>query len=192
MAAHAAVYRIAGIRRKGLDGKLSGLYECKKSLDHPLLEGVPESWFVPQSRYNGLPEHDLLDAGFDALTRLDAGLDTFILKRKSLFLFFQGHPEYDAESLLLEYVRDVKRFAAGERDVYPNPPEAYFDFDTLRRLDEIRAEAHIKRNPDAHLAVTRLIQGHKIKNVWKSPSTTLYGNWLKYIAREKAKRLELA
>ena len=36
-----------------------------------------------------------------------AGADLFIKQRKSLFVFLQGHPEYDPGSLLREYQRDA-------------------------------------------------------------------------------------
>jgi len=51
----------------------------------------------------------------------------FVKERKSLFLFFQGHPEYDADSLPREYRRDVGRFLRSERESYPGMPKGYFD-----------------------------------------------------------------
>ena len=44
-----------------------------------------------------------------------------------MFLFLQGHPEYDCGSLLREYRRDVGRFLRGEREHYPALPQDYFD-----------------------------------------------------------------
>jgi homoserine O-succinyltransferase len=187
LAAHAAVYRLSGITRRPLTSKLSGLFECTKTVDHPLTEGAPRSWPVPQSRYNGLPEDELVARGFQTLTRLDAGFDTFIKQRKSLFIFFQGHPEYDAESLLLEYIRDVKRYIEGERETYPEAPTAYFDRDMLQKLEDLRVQALERRDPGCSTALTRLLQGHQINNVWRSPSTIIFQNWLKYLAKEKAR-----
>ena len=45
----------------------------------------------------------------------------------SLFLFLQGHPEYEAGTLLREYRRDIARFLRGEREHYPAVPQGYFD-----------------------------------------------------------------
>ena len=54
------------------------------------------------------------------LTRTaDAGVDTFIKQQKSLFVFFQGHPEYESDTLLREYRRDVGRYIKGETATYP-------------------------------------------------------------------------
>jgi homoserine O-succinyltransferase/O-acetyltransferase len=187
LAAHAAVYRLSGITRRPLTSKLSGLFECTKTTDHQLTDGAPQSWPVPQSRYNGLPEDELAAHGFQALTRLEAGFDTFVKQRKSLFIFFQGHPEYDAESLLLEYIRDVKRFIEGENGIYPEPPAAYFGRDMLQKLEDLRLQALSRREPGCFTALTRLLQGHQINNVWRSPSTIIFQNWLKYLAGEKVR-----
>jgi homoserine O-succinyltransferase/O-acetyltransferase len=187
LAAHAAVFSLSGITRKPLTSKLSGLFKCTKPFEHPLTEGTPECWYVPQSRYNGLPEDKLEANGFQALTRLDVGYDSFIRQGKSLFLFFQGHPEYDPESLLLEYIRDVKRFIEGEREIYPEPPVGYFDREMLQKLEDIRVRALQRREQECFTAATRLLQGHQINNVWRSPSTIIFQNWLKYLANRKSK-----
>jgi homoserine O-succinyltransferase len=68
-----------------------------------------------------------------------AGVDTFVRERRSLFLFFQGHPEYDADTLPREYRRDVARFLRGERDSYPDLPKEYFDPITTDMLNAFRA-----------------------------------------------------
>ena len=67
-------------------------------------------------------------AGYKILTRSAvAGVDAFAKQDGSFFLYFQGHPEYDADSLFREYRRDVTRFLNGERESYPGLPENYFD-----------------------------------------------------------------
>jgi homoserine O-succinyltransferase len=53
---------------------------------------------MPHSRWNEIPEEALLACGYRVLTRSeDAGVDAFVKQRNSLFVFFQGHPEYDAD-----------------------------------------------------------------------------------------------
>ena len=64
-------------------------------------------------RVADLPEARLLENGYRMLTRsAAAGVDAFVKKQDggSLFAYFQGHPEYDTDSLLREYRRDVGRF----------------------------------------------------------------------------------
>ena len=70
LAAHCAVYRLAGVSRNRLAKKMSGLFECTKALDHPLTSGTPQKWLVPHSRYNDMPEAELLAHNFDPITSL--------------------------------------------------------------------------------------------------------------------------
>ena len=60
---------------------------------------------------------------------MTAGVDAFAKQDGSFFLFFQGHPEYEADTLLREYRRDVGRFLGGEREDYPAMPLGYFNDD---------------------------------------------------------------
>ena len=43
----------------------------------------------------------------------------FVKQTRSLFIFFQGHPEYEETTLLREYRRDVGRFLRGQQPHYP-------------------------------------------------------------------------
>ena len=68
--------------------------------------------------------------GYRLLTRsAAAGADAFVREEQggSLFVFFQGHPEYETDTLAREYRRDVGRFLRGEREHYPAAPEGYFN-----------------------------------------------------------------
>src|SRR5580658_3953904 len=123
LAAHAAVQYMDAIMRVKSPQKNCGVLECTRVLEHSLTEGTPSRFRMPHSRWNGLPEEELVDRGYRVLSRTeDAGVDAFCKKDKSLFLFFQGHPEYEATTLLLEYRRDVGRYLGGESDNYPSMP----------------------------------------------------------------------
>ena len=129
-----------GIERVPLREKCIGVFDCDKLGDHPLTAGLPSRSAVPHARWNELSE-DALDAnGYQVLTRSPtAGVDTFVRQEQSLFLFFQGHPEYGAGALLSEFRRDVGRFLKGERDRYPAMPQHYFDAATEAALAAFRA-----------------------------------------------------
>src|SRR5438477_4202129 len=117
LAAHAAVLHMDGIRRCRLSQKRFGIFECLRVGGHFLTAGAPERLRIPHSRWNDLRENELKAAGYDILRRCEDGeVDTFVKQGKSLFVFFQGHPEYDANTLLLEYRRDVKRFLRHETE----------------------------------------------------------------------------
>ena len=153
LAAHAAVLHADGIERRALTEKCFGVFDCRLAADHPLTQHFPEPLWVPHSRYNDLPERALTSCGYRILTRsAEAGVDAFARQDGSFFLFFQGHPEYDADTLLREYRRDAARFLGGEREHYPATPVGYFN-------DEAAAQAEYVSRPGAHRAVRRANYG---------------------------------
>ncbi len=189
LAAHAAVLHLDGVGRRALPEKLSGLYECVRAADHPILAGTPYRWRVPHSRYNELPQGALIAAGYRMLsTSAAAGADIFCKERASLFLFLQGHPEYDASALLREYRRDVGAYLAGRSENYPRMPRAYFDKSEAAAFGAFRRRALVRRDPDllesfpAAAAEARLTQG------WHGLAVRLYANWLSYLAEQRGLR----
>src|SRR5439155_26336497 len=113
LAANAAILHIAGIGRQSLGDKRFGVFECARVADHQLTAGA-QRLRMPHSRWNEIPEEALEASGYRVLTRSEAGVDTFVKERRSLFVFFQGHPEYEAHRLLLEYRLSIGRIPRGE------------------------------------------------------------------------------
>lgn len=179
-----------GIGRRLLPQKLSGVFDSAKTVDHPILAGSPSRWRVPHSRHNEVPEEELVANGYRIVSRSpEAGADIFIKQRKSLFVFVQGHPEYDPEALLREYRRDVGRFLSRERETYPEMPRSYFDEKTCAALMEFRDLALRDRNIDL-LEKLPLSRGEgKMPHPWRESAVKLYSNWLSYLAnrREEAR-----
>jgi homoserine O-succinyltransferase len=178
LAAHAGVLYADGIHRHRLAEKRFGVFDSTPASEHSLMNGLPDLPRMPHSRWNDLPESSLVDAGYDVLTRSDAGVDAFAKRRRSLFVFFQGHPEYEADTLLLEYRRDIRRFLAGERETYPTMPSGYFDqsvVDTMARLEE-RARRDPLDRTLADFPVT-MIAGHLSRN-WGPAAICFYRNWM--------------
>jgi homoserine O-succinyltransferase/O-acetyltransferase len=191
LAAHAAVQYSDGIVRERLSDKLSGVFDCEVTGDHPLLAGVAQRWRVPHSRHNDLPEAPLAAGGYRVLSRsAAAGADTFIKEQDggSLFVFFQGHPEYDTDSLLREYRRDVGRFLRGEAGAYPQAPQNYFDSAAMFLADDFRTRA--EGGPHGELIgefpVRSLRAG--IENTWHSNAITVYRNWVAFLKEQKSHR----
>jgi homoserine O-succinyltransferase/O-acetyltransferase len=185
LAAHAAVLHLDGIDRCALGEKLSGTFDCTKAEDHALMIGAPSQWRVPHSRYNGLPVEVLARRGYRILSRsLYAGADTFVKQRKSLFIFFQGHPEYDSGALFREYRRDVRRFLAGERTEFPEMPQNYFDNNTGTVLAEFRERA--LRQPSLNLlsSFPTVTEG-ELGNAWRAFAVQIYRNWLLYLIERR-------
>jgi homoserine O-succinyltransferase len=185
LAAHAAVLHTDGIRRRRLPEKRFGVFECARVSDHHLTSGLPARLTMPHSRWNDLAENELAASGYSVLTRSeDAGVDMFVKQRQCLHVFFQGHPEYKADTLLLEYNRDVGRYLNHESDTYPPLPCGYFDRDTADALTSLRERAlGERRDPAPDFEVAQA--GRNLTNRWRSSATHVYGNWLKYLFARK-------
>jgi homoserine O-succinyltransferase len=185
LAAHAAVLHLDGIQRHPLGEKISGLYRCARTSDHRLLAGLPASWCLPHSRLNTLDPAELIEAGYEILSLSEhAGADTFMLRRRASFVFFQGHPEYDAAALLREYRRDVGRFLAGTMDRYPEMPRGYFDDETVVAFDAFRARAQRQRSHDLLEEFPDGNARKRLAHVWHDVAVQLYRNWLTAVVAE--------
>ena len=186
LAAHAGVLHLDGIKRRLLPHKLSGVFDCDDASDDALLLGSHGSAAVPHSRHNELAEKDLTAKGYSVLSRLrDGGVNLFAREEQSLFVFLQGHPEYDRETLGREYCRDIGRFLRGERNEMPAMPQNYFDPATQNALRDLNEKG---RDP-ALLPHYSEIAGRALPlRIWRDQSVNLFGNWLALIAAEKARR----
>lgn len=190
LAAHAAVLHMDGIGRRKSEEKHFGIFECASVATHPLTAGVPTRFKVPHSRWNGLSEEDLTARGYRVLTRSNGvEVDTFVKQDDSLFVFFQGHPEYESDTLLREYRRDAGRYLRHEASKYPSVPPGYFDAKTERALTALQEKAMVSRNKEVLASVAAALQKVEIENTWHETAARIYGNWLEYLcARKSASR----
>ena len=189
LAAHAAVYHLDGIERTPFPTKLAGVFESQKMMEHEIVAGMPARWRVPHSRQNTLAAGALTAAGYDVLSSSpQIGADLFVKQTKSLFLFVQGHPEYDPRALLREYVRDVGKFLRGERDRYPEVPAAYFDTETAAAVEGFRRRAQAERDVKLLDEFPTNAAPVTIANPWRQPAVRLYANWLSYLGVQRAGR----
>jgi homoserine O-succinyltransferase/O-acetyltransferase len=187
LAAHAAVLHLAGIRRHRRDAKCSGVFVCERATAHPLTGGLPAQFRLPHSRYNDLSESELAAADFTVLTRsADAGVDMFARDERAPFLFVQGHPEYDAHTLLREYRRDIRRFLRGQARTYPPMPSGYFDSEATAEFIQFRDRALGGGSTAALERLWSEIPDPVVLNVWRPVATRLYRNWLSLITARKS------
>jgi homoserine O-succinyltransferase len=186
LAAHAAVLHLDGIARHRLPGKLSGVFTAQRVGSDPLQTGMADVFPVPHSRYNNLVEAELTDAGYRILSRLSAGgVNSFArdMPGRSLFLFLQGHPEYNADTLGREYLRDTGRFLRRESAVRPAMPQNYFDRATENLLTALDAE-----NVTDPQRYAQVVSAALPLQTWRSPNVKLFQTWLAMIAAEKIRR----
>jgi homoserine O-succinyltransferase/O-acetyltransferase len=187
LAAHASVLHGDGVSRHRLPDKQFGVFESAKTCDHSLLQGgIPVVRF-PHSRWNEVRENELTAAGYTVLTKSpEAGVDLFVKKKKkSLFVHFQGHPEYTALTLLKEYRRDIKRFLRHERETYPTMPAGYFDTAATQILNDFRQSAIADRREEmaASFPEAAIISG--LQHSWGPIAGSVYSNWLQYLESRK-------
>jgi homoserine O-succinyltransferase len=188
LAAHAGVLYSDGISRHPMWYKMCGVFESKRVRHHALTKQTTDLQF-PHSRWNEVREDELTAGGYSVLTRsAEAGVDCFVKKkRKSLFVHFQGHPEYGAQTLFKEYRRDLRRFLNAERKTYPYIPHGYFDAAAAQLLTEFREKAlsdpRIERMADfPETAVTA-----NLRKTWHTAAISVYRNWLHYMLWRRAK-----
>ncbi len=188
LAAHAGVLHSDGIPRHRLPDKQFGVFHYQKVRCHPLTDGAGDVMQFPHSRWNEVRADVLASCGYQILTQsAEAGVDSFVkVKRDSLFVHFQGHPEYGTRTLLKEYRRDIKRFLRGERETYPIMPHGYFGAAAAQLLSDFRKnveedprEEHLAGFPEAAIVGA-------VVNGWHATAASLYRNWLQYLLVRKA------
>lgn len=199
LAAHAAVLHADGIERQPLAGKRFGIFDCEVAAAHPLIRGAPSRLRVPHSRLNDLPGSALAASGYRLLSRsAAAGVDMFADDRRgasSLFLFLQGHPEYEAGTLLREYRRDIGRFLRGERTHYPAMPQGYFGdrATALANAFRVRACAARRRGRGDDLIADfpMGVLDAGLECTWRRSAVGLYANWIDYLKQRQAQQRPL-
>ena len=184
LAAHAAVLHLDGIPRHRLTPKRFGLFECAKVSADGLLDGAPSRMRMPHSRWNDLVETDLRSHGYSIASRsMEAGIDIFTKQWASLFVFLQGHPEYDGDTLAREFRRDMRLYLEGRREDAPALPTEYFDAPTEDRMARFRHRAVQSRDVAVWngFPTTWTVRPALLK-AWKATSYQLFGNWLNIVA----------
>ncbi|WP_234681001.1 homoserine O-succinyltransferase MetA [Bradyrhizobium monzae] len=190
LAVHGVVLHLDGVARHKLPAKCIGVFAQTKTRNHPLMHDVPATFRIPHARWNAVPEEALESSGYSVLTwSAEAGVDCFIKQqKKSLFVHFQGHPEYETQSLLGEYRRDMGRFLRGENDVCPTIPKGYFGDEAEEIQVAFRQKALSDRHPELFADFPADQVAKDLSNVWHLPAKRIYRNWLQYMVSERAGR----
>ena len=178
LATHALVKHFYDIDRVHLPRKQWGVYTHRSTrVDHPLLRDVNTRFEAPHSRYNDIPRSHFEAAGCTVLAESDIGVHLAVSPDGFRVVYFQGHPEYGAISLLKEFKREYNRYLAGEREKLPRIPERFFTpegediaqtlIDTLTRDGKAKAPQFPE---DALLPYC--------DNTWGDTGKAIVNNWL--------------
>lgn len=188
LAAHAGVLHGDGIERHRLADKQFGVFDFSRAGNHALTTDAGSTIRFPHSRWNEVRRDDLRSSGYTLLTHSDeAGVDSFVKRRnRSLFVHFQGHPEYGEHTLMKEYRRDIRRFLRRERETYPTMPHGYFGAEATQLLSEFRNVALADPREEVMEAFPEAAVVGSLHNTWRSSATCIYRNWLQYTLSRKA------
>ena len=181
LATHAVLKHFHGIDRQPLPQKRWGVYSHRVNATyHPLLRDINTRFDVPHSRYNDISRQQLEAAGLTILAEsAEGGVHMAASPDQFRVIYMQGHPEYDASSLLKEYRRELYRYANLERDNPPPLPQNYFcdEAERLALADlELAAEARERGGEyDSTLETdVRLL----LDNTWGDTAKAIINNWL--------------
>ena len=181
LATHALVKHLHGIDRRPFEHKLWGVYRHRvRDRGHPLTQDINTRFDAPHSRWNDIPRGAWDAAGLHVLAESeDAGVHLATSPDGFRIVYFQGHPEYDRNSLLKEYKREVGRFLVGDLDAPPPYPEHYMtpEADDLAQTylrDALAARAHGRADP----SFPEEAMDPYLENTWGDTGSALFNNWL--------------
>ena len=186
LAAHAGVLYLDGIERRPLSEKCTGVFAFQAQRDHPLAGEKGRARLTPHSRYNGLLQSDLEFAGYDVLTSSPVhGVDSFTKSVGSQFVFLQGHPEYEADSLAREYRRDMGLYLRGETDQRPARPKGYFAAEAETELCAVELRPRDASRCLAIEALSKIEALAPTEAQWRGAAISFYRCWIETIAASK-------
>lgn len=180
LATHALMKHFYDIDRQRMDLKKWGVYQHRVVYaDHPLLRDINTRFDVPHSRWNAITRRQFTDAGVPILIESKKGGVHMAVSPDHLrVVYFQGHPEYDINSLLKEYRRDVMLFLNGEGKRPPHP-ENYFTEEAAAIADRYIYEALRAKAANKDLPPFPEDQIYPLLDLtWRDTARAIFNNWL--------------
>ena len=185
LAAHGALWSFDSLARQALPQKCTGVFPQVLDPADPLVQGVGPAAFA-HSRWNDVPASALVEKEYRVVAGSEAGWTVAVAERgRSLFVLFQGHPEYEPLTLLREHRRDARRYLSGQ-GAYPRSPVGYVDAEGEALLARF-AERATSGAPDPVLMdhfPFHEVAGH-VRAGWKDASRKLATNVL-WAVRQRA------
>ena len=181
LATHAVVQQLWDIHRYKLTDKRWGVYSNRiTNIAHPLIANINTRFDAPHSHVYEVNASQFEEKGLRVLAQSkQADLHLAVSPDGFRFVFFQGHPEYDAVSLLKEYKREVVRFIEGVRTTYPVYPENYLYGEAWELLEDYKHQVERAQGdytdlpgfPDEQLSGL-------VDNTWSDTGKAIVNNWL--------------
>lgn len=136
--AQAALYFYHGIKKYLIEDKIFGVFTNRVINKHSLLmRGFDEVFWAPHSRHTQIYPKDLKkvkDLEILAFSN-EAGIH-IAAEKNGKKVYVMGHPEYDAETLMAEYERDINK------GMKMKLPENYFPDNNPEKEPIVRWKSH--------------------------------------------------
>lgn len=181
LATHAVMQFRHGKKRNPLGEKCWGVFpHAVLDRSHPFVNDVNTLFDVPHSRFNEISHQQFEEAGLHVLAASPAaGVHMAVSEDLFRIVYFQGHPEYDINSLLKEYKREVIRYIENSRSDYPPFPQSYFSIQVQAILLEYkdRVLQAISDNRDIPEFPEQLVTA-RLNNTWHDTAKAVINNWI--------------
>ncbi|MEM7293493.1 MAG: homoserine O-succinyltransferase [Pseudomonadota bacterium] len=181
LATHAVIQHYHDLPREKLSEKRWGVYSHRViAPHHPLVSNINTRFDAPHSHvYDTSPERARA-AGWQVLVEgEESGLYLAVSADGFRHVYCQGHPEYDINSLLKEYKREVNRYIGGVREKPPYPKN-YFPAPALEYLEEYLAKVDLALDRGDGEAPSFPEESllPMLENTWSDTGRAIFNNWL--------------
>ena len=170
-------YQIDRVKR---ETKKWGVFEHRVTQpNHPLLREINTRFDVPHSRWNSITREQIEDAGLTVLIQsFDGEIHMAVSPDQLRMVYFQGHPEYDINSLLKEYKRDLLGYFHGQ-NAQPPYPENYFPIDARDIAERFVRQAQSALENGRELPEFPEDEFLPwLDNTWGDTAKAIFNNWL--------------
>jgi len=183
LASHAVMQFRFHKKRRPLERKIWGIYDHRTLMpDHPLAADLPTLVPVPQSRHNEITAGQFQDAKLNVILIHSHARVHLVANQDNSLVLMQGHPEYDAVSLLKEYKREVGYYSDGTRKDFPPLPDNIMDDAGVelvlshRKLVEVSvaADQPAPEFPESEVA-------DHLHESWKPAAEQVFSNWIQLV-----------
>lgn len=180
LATHVALQHYHNRPRVRLPQKRWGVYSHRVcDARHPLVTTINTRFDAPHSHVYDSSCQQARDAGWHVLAEGEvSGLYLAVSADRFRHVYCQGHPEYDINSLLKEYKREINRYTGGSRDK-PPLPENYFPPAAREQLDCFlqNLDTALDRGTAAP-AFPEAALLPLLDNTWSDTGRAIFNNWL--------------
>jgi len=179
LSTHALVKHLYGIERHNQPSKTWGVFTHRVTQTaHPLLRDINTRFDVPHSRWNEVTRAEMEAAGLTVLIDGERGVHTAVSPDLFRIVYFQGHPEYNINSLLKEYKRDLLLHLNGQIELPPFP-ENYFSAEAEAVAYRYLGRALYAR--EHNLPLPEFPENEflpHLDNTWGDTGKAIVNNWL--------------